>query len=176
MDMKFYLKATGIVLIGISALILLIYGCNKKATLIPNDGQLIVRHRLGGDVVIQPNHPDIKIPNYGHGSDTVVNKDGSIKVVARSFGVGYQPGLSLDSKGMGLALEFLYYKRLDLLGGVQFLDWPNVGETGTQLVCNPFIAIGYRIPVDEINNISLYGGINARQQLIAGLYLRFGNK
>lgn len=111
------------------------------------------------------------IPNYGHGTTTVIKKDGSVTVKAKEFGyLENDFGLSTDFRNAGVATELVYWRRLSWLGGTHFI---NLRDGALKL--HLFTAIGYRLPVSKLNNVSIYTGIDTDRKMIFGMYLRFGN-
>lgn len=109
-------------------------------------------------------------PNYHHGTEVVVNKDGSTKVLQKTRGFSNDFGLSLAWRSIGVANEFVYYKNLSVLGGSQFI---NLKTQRPQL--NLWLGIGYRLTPKKFNNVSVYTGIDTDRRVTVGLFLRLGN-
>lgn len=109
-------------------------------------------------------------PNYGHGTTTVVDKNGTVTVKGKEVGVSNDFGLSLQYDSIGVADEFFYWRRLSLIGGSNFI---NFRTQKPQL--NLWVGVGYRLPFTKLNNLSLYSGIDTARHAIVGLFLRLGN-
>jgi hypothetical protein len=111
-------------------------------------------------------------PNFGHGY-TLKQSSGfkhTLIITPKAIGFPFDIGLSI-AIGSGIQLylttEMFYYRHFELLAGL-----------GGQYHLNrpvAMAALGYRLPWQRVDNISLFTGINTEKAIIAGLYLRFGS-
>lgn len=134
-----------------------------EGTIVTTPNKITSVVKKGGETVRKT------VPNYGHGT-TINVKNGEVKVTPNSFGLPNDFGLTTTFRTIGVGTEFLYYKRLSILGGSQFL---NLKTQRPQL--NLWVGVGYRLPWAKLNNISIYSGINTDKEATAGLFLRLGN-
>ena len=117
--------------------------------------------------ILEPNKPLVIKPSDGSGHGTIVTKkpNGDVVIMPKTRGFSFDPGLYAGVGGMGIGLEIAYWYRWNLLTGVQVYP----------LVPNAMVAIGYRLPYERLNNLSIYAGITARKEPTVGLFLRFGS-
>ena len=108
-------------------------------------------------------------PDYGHGYQ--IKKVGTKTIITpKVYGMPFDIGLSA-AVGSGFQLylttEIFYYRHFELLAGV-----------GGQYNLNRPVAmgaLGYRLPWQRLNNISVFVGVNTEKNILAGVYLRFGS-
>lgn len=137
----------------------------QKVTITPHQIVNTRKDKLTGEIKVD------RKPNYGHGVVTVIKKDGTVTVKAKEFGFFENDfGLSTDFRRIGVATELMYWRRLSWLGGSHFINLKS-GKPELHL----FTAVGYRLPISKMNNVSLYTGIDTERKVIFGAYLRFGN-
>lgn len=94
-----------------------------------------------------------------------LNKDGSVSVKNQQFGLTCQPGLGFGyGNGFRIApnIKVLYFKRLGLNTGVSLL-------LSKQPDPRLFIALSYA----AISNTSVFLGLDHKQQVIAGISVKF---
>lgn len=124
---------------------------------------------LNKEQIKEVNHILATSPNYGHGL-IFKNVDGKTTLVPKSVGVPFDIGLSLaqgPSSQLYLTTEVFYYRHFELLAGVG----------ATIPVVHPRVmgALGYRLPWKRVNNLSLFVGYTTAQEIVAGVYFRFGS-
>ena len=175
--MKLRYKILG-VLVGVGAVVALLLKPDPSpqdaTTLKPNENQKITttttriintkRDPTTGTNIVRTT------PNYGHGTTTTIKKDGTTEVTSDQFGFSEDFGLSTDFRKVGVGVEFIYWRRLSLLGGSHFLDLKK-----QQPVLNLWVGIGYRLPWAKVNNLSIYTGIDTDKRAFVGLFLRMGS-
>lgn len=175
--MKLRYKILG-VLVGVGAVVALLLKPDPipqdATTLKPNENQKITttttriintkRDPTTGTNIVRTT------PNYGHGTTTTIKKDGTTEVTSDQFGFSEDFGLSTDFRKVGVGVEFIYWRRLSLLGGSHFLDLKK-----QQPVLNLWVGIGYRLPWAKVNNLSIYTGIDTDKRAFVGLFLRMGS-
>jgi hypothetical protein len=113
-------------------------------------------------------HTDV--PNYHHGFDITILKDGSTKVIQKTHGFSSDFGLSTDFKRIGVAWEPYYYKDFHALLGAHFIKLGNA-----ELDLDGYVALAYRLPYQKVNNVSLYGGYDTYNHIIGGVFVRLGS-
>jgi hypothetical protein len=98
---------------------------NRPPTVLPPDSkeQIIVNPIKHSLIIVRPGKTEtVTLPDRPTVID--VKKDGTVKVTASQFGFESRPFLglsaSLDGGHIALGVDGLYWKRLDLGGGVQF--------------------------------------------------------
>lgn len=169
-------------IVGVAALLLTLRSC-FLADLPPNKDALTLRPDEQAKVMLLPNNTvstkrdkvtgktTSKVePNYGHGSMVVVKKDGSVEVKVNKFGFSNDFGLSTDFRSIGVANEFVYWRRLSVVGGLHFINLKT-----QQLQLNLFAGVGYRLPWAKLNNLTTYVAIDTDRKIFGGVFLRFGN-
>lgn len=143
---------------------------------IPPSAQAVIESHPGLIVVAKrsptiPVHTTVTaVPEWGHGSTTIVSKSGDVQVKPRQFGVPFDFGVSSDFQSLGVGTEVMYWKQLDIIGGVHFIDLRS-----SRLVFDAYVAIGYRLPYKKLSNLSVFAGVDTERHAIIGLFLRLGN-
>lgn len=110
------------------------------------------------------------IPDYGHGYVVTQPTGKPVEIKPRQIGFPLDIGLSTDFRRVGVAVEFFYFRRLDLIGGTHFAD-----TRYHNLEFNLYVAAGYRIPWRKLSNLSVFIGVDTNRKVIGGVFHRFGN-
>lgn len=126
----------------------------------------------GSKVTIEKNNERI-IKYAPKGTKITINKDGSIKVVSKQFGLTREWGVGLLTDGRHVAVQgdvkFLYYKRLGL--------HLNLGVTTVdkRLLFIPALSLSYNLPWAPVSNTSIFIGHSLVKQddWVAGARVRF---
>lgn len=116
-------------------------------------------------ISLKPNEPVLIDSGVGHGNIVIKKKNGDVVIKPRTFGWSFDPGLAGGSNGLNIAVEVLYWYRMNLLAGVQVYP----------LKPNAFVGLGYRLAYKRLSNLTPYVGVTARGEPCLGIFLRFGS-
>lgn len=99
-------------------------------------------------------------------------EDGRIETAFKNKGVGLEPGFVVtagDGLRLGLDVEYAYWKRWGLLGGVTF----PVQKRSIDRV-RGHLGLGYDLPSRWLSHTSIYGGIDTNKTPTMGFRTKFG--
>jgi len=115
----------------------------------------------------------LKLPDYGHGNIIIVKKEGNKtvttitpKVMGMPFDFGASGAIGGKNTELYLTTEIAYYRHAELLTGVG-ISYPIIHP-------RVMLAVGYRLPWKDVDNISLFAGYNFNYPIV-GIYGRFGS-
>lgn len=108
------------------------------------------------------------------GTTIVVNKDGSLRVVSKQYGLTRELGVALtfeDSYVMpALDVKLAYYMRFGLNAGMGF----RLNEKLSLFTFRPYAAISYALPFSATPNTSIFVGHSlVSEHWVTGLSVRF---
>lgn len=161
--------------IGVIAAVigLLLWFAHKRGVSVipPNTDATI---SIDGDVVTIEKNNERTRKYAPKGTKIVVNKDGSLRVISRQYGLTLEPGIAIafeDSKVMpAIDVKLAYYMRLGLNTGMGFL----VNEKVTLSTFRPYVSVSYALPFNAASNTSLFVGHSlVSDQWMTGLGIRF---
>lgn len=102
----------------------------------------------------------------------IQNKDGSYEADYKNKGFGLEPGFVMtagDGLRLGLDVEYAYWKRWGLLGGVTV---PAYDRSLDKL--RGHLGLGYDLPSKWLSHTSVYGGIDTNKTPTMGIRTKFG--
>jgi hypothetical protein len=108
------------------------------------------------------------------GTTIVVNKDGSLRVVSKQYGLTHEMGVALafeDSYVMpALDIKLAYYMRFGLNAGTGF----RLNGKLSAATFRPYVAVSYALPFNAVSNTSIFVGHSlVSEHWITGLSVRF---
>ena len=174
--------AIGSIVVSVIGIVLLLAkGCRQAAmlpstvlTLAPNED---AHTRVGGAQIETLERTEdgkeierIIEPNYHHGVDFEIKKDGTINTVVKTHGFSTAFGLSTDFYRIGGAWEPYFWHDFHGLIGFHFFNLRT-----DKLNLNAYGALAYRLPFTAVNNFSTYIGYDTDRHIVGGVFLRFGS-
>jgi hypothetical protein len=123
----------------------------------------------GSDSLLVPlgGHP---LADYGHGVKLVKQGNKLVvtpKVTGFPFDIGASVALGGRSSQFYLTTEVFYYRHFEILGGL--------GVTYSVIHPRAVIAVGYRLPWQRLDNVSVFTGLTSASEFIIGIYVRLGS-
>ena len=100
-----------------------------------------------------------------------VSPEGRVKVIARSKGFIFEPGIGVGFDGdalISLDTQFYFYRRWGVLGGVSV---PMASIRANKL--SLYAAASYQLPFKMLSNTSVYAGYNTDKEIQVGARVRF---
>lgn len=107
----------------------------------------------------------------GKGTEIIVNDDGSFRVVQRTHGFIFEPGVGVGFDGdplFCLDTQFYFMRNLGVVGGVSI---PMKSLRTDKLAL--YVAGSYRLPFKAFRNTSAYVGYNTKKEFQFGVRVKF---
>lgn len=104
-------------------------------------------------------------------TEVILNNDGSFRVVQRTHGFIFEPGVGAGFDGdplFCLDAQFYFARNVGLVGGVAV---PMDSFRGRDL--RVYVAGSYRLPFKAFRNTSIYAGYNTKSEMQFGVRVRF---
>lgn len=126
-----------------------------------------------GRVTIDKNNE--RIVRYApKGTKIIVNKDGSVKVVSKQYGLSREFGVGIAvEKAMVLPMldvKLAYYSRFGLNAGMGV----NFSNRLSLASFRPFVGVSYALPFNAVSNTSLFVGHSlVSENWVTGIRVRF---
>lgn len=127
----------------------------------------------GNTVTVETNN-DRTVKYAPKGTKIVVNKDGSLRVVSKQYGLTREVGVGLafeDSKVMpALDIKLAYYMRFGLNAGMGF----RLNDKLSLATFRPYAAVSYALPFSATSNTSIFVGHSlVSEHWVTGISVRF---
>lgn len=107
----------------------------------------------------------------GRDTEVIVNNDGSFRVIQRTHGFIFEPGVGVGFDGKPLFCldtQFYFVRNVGIVGGVAM---PMDSFRGDNL--RLYVAGSYRLPFKAFRNTSVYAGYNTKKEIQFGARVRF---